>query len=72
MFNRNNKKSAANPMLQHIATNAQPVTTIAGAAAALGMAAYWLSEANKSIRGRNTTRNTTSSQQENKPAEKKQ
>ena len=68
MFNRNNKKSAANPMLQHIATNAQPVTTIAGAAAALGMAAYWLSEANKSIRGRNTT----SSQQENKPAEKKQ
>lgn len=67
MFNRNNKKSAANPMLQHIATNAQPVTTIAGAAAALGMAAYWLSEANKSIRGRNTT-----SSQQGRPAEKKQ
>ena len=65
MFNRN-KKSAANPMLQHIATNAQPVTTIAGAAAALGMAAYWLSEANKSIRGRNTTPS-----QQGRPAEKK-
>lgn len=65
MFNRN-KKSAANPMLQHIATNAQPVTTIAGAAAALGMAAYWLSEANKSIRGRNTNPS-----QQGRPTEKK-
>ena len=67
MFNRNNKKSAANPMLQAMASNAQPVTTIAGAAAAIGMAAYWLSEANKSIRGRNTT-----SSQQGRPAEKKQ
>ena len=67
MFNRNNKKSAANPMLQAMASNAQPVTTIAGAAAAIGMAAYWLSEANKSIRGRNTTPS-----QQGRPAEKKQ
>lgn len=54
MFNRN-KKSAANPMLQTMASNAQPITTIAGAAAAIGMAAYWLNEANKSIRGNNVT-----------------
>ena len=67
MFNRNNKKSAANPMLQAMASNAQPVTTIAGAAAAIGMAAYWLSEANKSIMGRNTTPS-----QQGRPAEKKQ
>ena len=51
MFNRN-KKSAANSMLQTMASNAQPITTIAGAAAAIGMAAYWLNEANKSIRQR--------------------
>lgn len=66
MFNRN-KKSAANPMLQTMASNAQPVTTIAGAAAAIGMAAYWISEASKSIRGQNTT----PSQQAKVPAEKK-
>ena len=66
MFNRN-KKSVANPILSSIASNAQPVTTIAGAAAAIGMAAYWISEANKSIKGRNTT----PSQQGKVPAEKK-
>lgn len=65
MFNRN-KKSAANPMLQTMASNAQPITTIAGAAAAIGMAAYWLNEANKSIRGNNVTPS-----QQDDPAEKK-
>ena len=65
MFNRN-KKATVNPMLQSLATNAQPVTTIAGAAAAIGMAAYWLNEANKSIRGRNTIPS-----QQGRPAEKK-
>lgn len=65
MFNRN--KKSVNPTLQSLASNAQPVTTIAGAAAAIGMAAYWISEANKSIRGRNTT----PSQQAKIPAEKK-
>ena len=65
MFNRN-KKSAANPMLQTIASNAQPITTIAGAAAAIGMAAYWLNEANKSIRDNNVTPS-----QQGRPAEKK-
>lgn len=66
MFKKNSKP-VANPMLQNIAANAQPVTTIAGAAAAIGMAAYWISEANKSIKGRNTT----PSQQGKIPAEKK-
>ena len=63
---RNNKKSV-NPTLQAMASNAQPITTIAGAAAAIGMAAYWISEANKSIKGRNMT----PSQQGKVPAEKK-
>ena len=66
MFNRN-KKSAANPMLQTMASNAQPITTIAGAAAAVGMAAYWISEAHKSIKGHNVT----PPQQAKVPAEKK-
>lgn len=66
MFNRN-KKSSVNPILSSIASNAQPVTTIAGAAAAMGMAAYWISEASKSIRGNNVT----PSQQGKVPAEKK-
>ena len=65
MFNRN--KKSVNPTLQAMASNAQPITTIAGAAAAIGMAAYWISEANKSIKGRNTT----PSQQGKIPAEKK-
>lgn len=60
-------KKTVNPTLQSIANNAHPVTTIAGAAAAIGMAAYWLSEASKSIRGQNTT----PSQQAKAPAEKK-
>lgn len=63
-----NKKSSANPTLQALATNAQPVTSIAGAAAAIGMAAYWISEAHKSIKGRNVT----PSQQAKVPAEKNQ
>lgn len=66
MFKKNSKP-VANPMLQNIAANAQPVTTIAGAAAALGMAAYWLQKASKSIKGRNVT----PSQQGKVPAEKK-
>lgn len=60
------KKSVVNPTLSSIASNAQPITTIAGAAAAIGMAAYWISEANKSIKGRNTTPS-----QQGRPAEKK-
>ena len=63
---KHNKKSV-NPTLSSIASNAQPITTIAGAAAAIGMAAYWISEANKSIKGRNMT----PSQQGKAPAEKK-
>lgn len=66
MFKKNSKP-VANPTLQAMASNAQPITTIAGAAAAIGMAAYWISEANKSIKGRNTT----PSQQGKVPAEKK-
>ena len=65
MFKKNSKP-VANPMLQSIAANAQPVTTIAGAAAALGMAAYWISEASKSIKGNNVTPS-----QQGRPAEKK-
>lgn len=66
MFNRN-KKPVANPTLQHIAANAQPITTIAGAGAALGMAAYWL------VSAANVIGSTKASkpQQEKKPAEKK-
>lgn len=64
---KHNKKATVNPTLSSIASNAQPITTIAGAAAAIGMAAYWISEANKSIKGRNTT----PSQQGKVPAEKK-
>lgn len=60
---RNNKKSV-NPTLQHLAANAQPVTTIAGAAAAVGMAAYWLVSAANVIKA-------SKPQQETKPAEKK-
>lgn len=65
MFNRN--KKSVNPTLQAMASNAQPITTIAGAAAAIGMAAYWLNEANKSIRGNNVTPS-----QQGRPTEKKQ
>lgn len=64
MFN-NKKKSVANPTLQVLAANAQPVTTIAGAAAAVGMAAYWITTALDAIKASKT-------QQENKPAEKNQ
>lgn len=60
------KKPVANPTLQAMASNAQPITTIAGAAAAIGMAAYWLNEASKSIKGNNVTPS-----QQGRPAEKK-
>ena len=66
MFNRN-KKSSVNPILSSIASNAQPIATIASAGAALGMAAYWISEASKSIRGNNVTPS-----QQGRPTEKKQ
>ena len=59
------KKPATNPMLSKIAANAQPVTTIAGAAAAVGMAAYWIASASNVIKA-------SKSQQDNNPAEKKQ
>ena len=59
-----NKKSTVNPTLQSIAANAQPVTTIAGAAAAVGMAAYWITTAANAIKA-------TKPQQEKAPAEKK-
>lgn len=65
MFNRN--KKSVNPTLQSIANNAPAVSSIAGAAAAIGMAAYWINEASKSIRGNNIT----PSQQGKVPAEKK-
>ena len=65
MFNRN-KKSSVNPILSSIASNAQPIATIASAGAALGMAAYWISEASKSIKGNNVTPS-----QQGRPAEKK-
>lgn len=65
MFNRN-KKATVNPMLQNIAANAPAVSSIAGAAAAIGMAAYWINEASKSIRGNNVTPS-----QQGRPAEKK-
>lgn len=67
MFKKNSKP-VANPTLQSIAANAPAVSSIAGAAAAIGMAVYWINEANKSIRGQNTT----PSQQAKVPAEKKQ
>lgn len=66
MFNRNNKKSAANPMLQAMASNAPAVTSIASAGAAVGMAAYWL------VSAANVIKASSKPQQENKPAEKKQ
>ena len=66
MFKHNNK-SSVNPTLQAIASNAPAVSSIAGAAAAIGMAAYWINEASKSIRGNNVT----PSQQGKAPAEKK-
>ena len=61
-----NKKKTANPTLQSIAANAQPVTTIAGAAAAIGMAAYWIASASNVIKA------SKPQQEEKKPAEKKQ
>ena len=64
MFKKNSKP-VANPTLSKIAANAQPITTIAGAGAALGMAAYWLVSAANVIKA-------SKPQQENKPAEKKQ
>lgn len=67
MFNRN-KKPVANPTLQKLAVNAQPITSIASAGAALGMAAYWLYTAASAIGGDKASK----SQQEKKPAEKKQ
>lgn len=63
MFKKNSKP-VANPTLQSIAANAQPITTIAGAAAAIGMAAYWIASASNVIKA-------SKPQQENKPAEKK-
>lgn len=63
---RNKKKPAVNPTLQSIAAQAPAVSSIAGAAAAIGMAAYWINEANKSIRGNNVTPS-----QQGRPAEKK-
>lgn len=63
---RNKKKPAVNPTLQSIAANAPAVSSIAGAAAAIGMAAYWINEANKSIRG-----NNVAPSQQGRPAEKK-
>ena len=59
------KKATVNPTLQHIAVNAPAVTSIAGAGAAIGMAAYWLVSAANVIKA-------SKPQQENKPAEKKQ
>lgn len=66
MFNKNSKP-VANPTLQKIAVNAQPITTIAGAAAAVGMAAYWITSAANVIGSSKASK----SQQEKKPAEKK-
>lgn len=64
MFKKNSKP-VANHTLQSIAANAQPVTTIAGAAAALGMAAYWITSAANVIKA------SKPQQEEKKPAEKK-
>ena len=66
MFKKNSKP-AANPTLQKLAVNAQPITTIAGAAAAVGMAAYWITSAANVIGSTKASK----SQQEKKPAEKK-
>lgn len=66
MFNRN-KKPVANPTLSKIAANAQPITTIASAGAAIGMATYWLYTAASAIGSNKASK----PQQEKKPAEKK-
>lgn len=67
MFKKNSKP-VANHTLQSIAANAQPVTTIAGAAAALGMAAYWIASAANVIKASKPQ----AQQEEKKPAEKNQ
>lgn len=64
---RSNKKPAVNPTLQKLAVNAQPITSIASAGAAVGMAAYWIYTAASAIGGDKASK----PQQEKKPAEKK-
>lgn len=61
------KKPVANPTLSKIAANAQPITSIASAGAAVGMAAYWLYTA-ASVIGSNKA---SKPQQGKVPAEKK-
>lgn len=62
---KSKKSSAVNTTINKIAAQAPAVTTIAGAAAAVGMAAYWLVSAANVIKA-------SKPQQENKPAEENQ
>ena len=62
------KKATVNPTLQKLAVNAQPITSIASAGAAIGMATYWLYTAASAI---GSSKAASKSHQEKAPDEKK-